>query len=993
MKNKIKEAAQLLFIVIGIQYTIVCLLPAGNGRYETLKNIITTASLVIITIVYFTHLFRLRYKTDRKKNELALKLDGVLNELKQLKLALDKTAIVAITDSKGIIVSVNNNFCKISKYSRQELIGQNHSLINSGYHSKDFFEQMWRTISSGNLWKGEIRNRDKNGEFYWVNTTIIPFTDSNKKPYQFVAIRYDITESKRVLEELQQLSVFQKAILDGTKYGIISTDISGKIVAFNEGAEKMLGYKSGELAGIETPVIFHDEQEIISRAGELTKELGYEVKAGFDVFIARSGLGLSDENEWTYIRKDGSRLPVNLSVSTLKSANGSVIGSMGIAIDISEKKRQEAELFKTQLMLEETNEVACIGGWEVDLAENIITWSPVTRQIHGVDADFIPDLTTAINFFKEGTHRQTIIGLFTELVTDGKPYTTECVIVTKGGEDVWVRAIGKPVFKDGKCIRAHGTFQNISEQKLAEQEIIKAKELAEAASIAKSAFLANMSHEIRTPLNGIIGFSDLLIKTRLDESQCQYMHIVNQSANSLLDIVNDILDFSKIEAGKLELEIEKTDLPQLCAQIADVVTFQLNKKKLELLLVIPPALPRFIWTDAVRLRQVLINLLSNAIKFTSEGEIELKVELLQKGISTSTFRFSVRDTGVGIAEKNTAKIFKAFEQADTSTTRKFGGTGLGLNITNKLLQLMGNSTLQMTSELGKGSTFYFDLEFKAEEGEPLDMHDLSHIRKVLVVDDNANNRLIVKEMLAICNIETIMATDGIDALFKLKDNIQYDAILMDYQMPDMDGLDTIRNIRKRSGLTAAEQPVILLSSSSDDEHIINSCRELGVNNRLTKPIKIQQLFDTLARINQVQEKHLVNGLQQMEQEQLGENMKLLIADDNAINLLLAVTVIGNLLPLARIVQAKNGLEALTLFRKETPDLVFMDIQMPVMNGYEAAAEIRKLINGNGVPIVALTAGTVAGERERCIEAGMNDYISKPFATGSIIKVLKNFELI
>jgi signal transduction histidine kinase/DNA-binding response OmpR family regulator len=524
---------------------------------------------------------------------------------------------------------------------------------------------------------------------------------------------------------------------------------------------------------------------------------------------------------------------------------------------------------------------------------------------------------------------------------------------------------------------------------LRQRDLSKAKKQAEVASRAKSEFLANMSHEIRTPLNGVIGFTDLLMQSKLTEIQQQYMTTVSQSANSLLDIINDILDFSKIEAGKLELSIDKVDVLEIGSQVADMIKYQAHTKKLEVLLNISNQVPRYIWADEIRLRQVLINLLSNAVKFTEFGEVELKIEVLSKNEGDdSIFRFSVRDTGIGIDEKNTKKIFEAFSQEDGSTTKRFGGTGLGLTISNKLLSLMG-SQLHLQSDLGKGSTFYFDVAFKSMYGLHLEWDNLDNIQRILIVDDNSNNRIIVKEMLAFKNIATDEAKSGLEAMEKIKSNKKYDVIVMDYHMPYMDGIETIRKIRTLLP-NANDQPIMLLYSSSDDSYINKVCEELQVNQRLIKPVKINQLYDALSlvkgrkQINKSVEKNEVSNTNNSIENKYP---KILIAEDNRVNMLLAKTIIKNFVPNVIILEAVNGKQALDIFKEENPDLIFMDIQMPELNGYSTSEAIRKTEVGTRVPIIALTAGTVQGEKEKCIAAGMDDYISKPFVKKTIEEII------
>ena len=504
--------------------------------------------------------------------------------------------------------------------------------------------------------------------------------------------------------------------------------------------------------------------------------------------------------------------------------------------------------------------------------------------------------------------------------------------------------------------------------------------------MAKASFLANMSHEIRTPLNGVIGFTDLLLKTSLTVTQQQYLTIVNQSAGALLGIINDILDFSKIEAGKLDLEIEKSDLYEMSAQATDIITYQVQNKGLEMLLNLQPGLPRFIWTDVVRLKQILINLLSNAAKFTEKGEIELKIEELEKKNDLSTLRFSVRDTGIGIKPEKQRKIFQAFSQEDGSTTKKYGGTGLGLTISNKLLGMM-DSQLKLISRPGEGSTFSFVITVRSANGEPISWDNLDRIKDVMVVDDNDNNREIITQMLLLKNIHTTPAKNGFDALQLLAAGKRFDVILMDYHMPFMDGLSTIRSIRETFYPSREQQPVILLSSSSDDEKVAVSSEELQVSSRLIKPVKMQDIYGALSRLHQIDKLAETPDHDNKIPGATESSYTFLIAEDNSVNMILAVTILKRIAPNARIIEAKDGLTAVKICEKEWPDLVLMDIQMPGMNGYEATEAIRALESNTHVPIIALTAANIKRERERCYKSGMDDFIVKPVVEATISALL------
>lgn len=567
-------------------------------------------------------------------------------------------------------------------------------------------------------------------------------------------------------------------------------------------------------------------------------------------------------------------------------------------------------------------------------------------------------------------------------------HTFEWMLVRKNGETFWAIISLSKILIEGKAV-FFASWIDISEKKKAEDELMMAVEAANAANKAKSDFLANMSHEIRTPLNGVIGFTDLLKNTPLTSLQEQYVKNANTSGLTLLGIINDILDFSKIEAGMMDLEITQTDIIELASQSVDIVRYTADQKNLEILLDIDPKLPRFAETDPVRLKQILANLLGNAVKFTHKGEVELKVAYTPLSDTKGKIRFSVRDTGIGINPADQKKLFKAFSQADSSTTRKFGGTGLGLIISEMIAQQFG-SKIEMDSIENYGTTFSFEITTQTHPGEKINTDSLKDIKRCLIIDDNKDNRTILEQILQNWGVYSCSCAEGLGALDIIKNEEPFDVIICDYHMPEMDGLETIRRIRENhsSGTSTTRQPVILLLSSSDNADMYRKCDAMDIRYRLTKPVKADELFSYLSGIHTNDPLVPTPEKQEDKTKKMIENATILIAEDNEFNMLLIKAIVSKIVPGCKIVEAKNGKEAVMFWIVEQPDLILMDMQMPEMGGVEATIKIReKESEGQHTPIVALTAGALTEEREKCLNAGMDEFLTKPIEPDKLDEVI------
>jgi polar amino acid transport system substrate-binding protein len=525
------------------------------------------------------------------------------------------------------------------------------------------------------------------------------------------------------------------------------------------------------------------------------------------------------------------------------------------------------------------------------------------------------------------------------------------------------------------------------------QQMSELREVADNANKAKSEFLANMSHEIRTPMNAILGMNYLMSKTTLNEKQRDFNNKIETSAKSLLRIIDDILDFSKIEAGKLTLEVTHLYLEELIADIAANVNIKLqNKPEVEMVTYIDPKIPPVLMGDSVRLRQVLLNLTDNAAKFTEKGEIKIEIQAVQKMSYGAILQFSVKDSGIGLKEEEIKNLFQPFQQADVSTTRKYGGTGLGLAICRNIVQLM-DGELSVKSEAGKGSEFIFNAYFSLEENIDNEIEKIEDVKGMhaLLVDDSESARMVLFDMLTSLGFEVTVAKNGIDAIEKYENHLKkgvFSILVVDWQMPGMDGLELVSKLKEQH---EGEIPAVLMVTAYGLDTVRKAARDKEVDGLIIKPVNPSTLYDSVNKILQLGKKKVASHKKQKidsDHASVLSGKRILLVEDNEINMELAIELLKDVGVIHDC--AWNGAEAIDKIKESDYDLVLMDIQMPIMDGLTASRKIREELNKKELPVLAMTAHAMKGEREKSLAAGMNEHITKPIDPEHLYLTLRKF---
>lgn len=878
--------------------------------------------------------------------------------------------------------SVNKAFCNMLGYTADEL-------VQLSFYELTYEEDKKLTseihASFDDLITYEKRYVRKDKEIVWVYVSSAPVFNENGEIKYYVGYVEDITarkiaeeELKNHKEKLEELVAVRtaalkeserkfRAVVDRATDCILIFNTEGRIVEINWGACDKLGYSYNEAVRLNVSSI--DAKNDINSIKEQI-ELARDKKA---LFI-----------ESIFIRKDRSIFPVEININSFFMNNETYI--VGIARDITERKKNEKQIQKLSQAVIQSPAMVVIA----DKMGNIEFVNPSFSRITGYSFDEAVSSNTRL--LKSGYHKKEFYENLWNTILSGREWTGEFCNKKRNGEWYWEQASISPIKNDYDEITHFISVKvDITERKALIKTLEEAKKLAEDATKIKAEFMANMSHEIRTPMNAIIGLTQSVLRTDVTDKQKDYLEKILRSSQSLLGIINDILDFSKIEAGKLDLEIIEFSFDDVLDHVRDIIVSRIQKKKLDLLYKIDSNVPSYLIGDPLRLGQILINLSSNAVKFTETGEVVISAKMIEERDETVKIQFSVKDTGIGIKPEDQEKLFAAFTQSDASITRKFGGTGLGLSITKKLTKLLGGD-IWVESIYGKGSTFTFTAVFKSSlKNEkkmmvmPIDLRGIN----VIVCDDNVSSNEIIKERLELFSFNVSTVTSGTDLIKTLRTDSSFNLIIVDIDLPEQNGLDICKYIYKEK--LCPEAKIILSASVYGNEEVVNKAEELGVNAFLEKPMTPSSLFDTIMQAfgyaDELSSRHKKSYSVNYYSKKLEmiKGAKILLAEDDEINQQVAIELLESIG--LNVVVANNGIEVLEHLNSSEFDIILMDLHMPEMDGYTTTKKIRKIKELDSLPVLAMTADAVTGVKDRCIEAGMQGFLTKPININELFGAL------
>ena len=881
-------------------------------------------------------------------------------------------AAILLLDEEMKIESSNPAFESMFGYSRFEIEGR---LIDEILADEDNYQEaveFTNQLRGGKVVQALVQRKHKNGILVDVAMYGFPI-EANNKVENAVILYMDETELNEAREavsmlrkenaersNLEQIISQAKqeweATFDAVNDLILVTDMNHQIVRCNRSTIRHFDTTYQEILGKNIEQVFYLPEELMD--GQPPELIG-------EVY-------LKSLQSWYDITRSDIQRDENMK------------GTIFVARDINERRLAEQETQRQRNYFEALVNNSPVAIVTLNMDGTIRSFNEAFENLFGYSVEeaegrVLDDLITtpAYKVEAQGYSAEIIKGNLVKAISQRK---------RKDGRVMEMEIVGAPVIVDGEILGVLGMYHDIT-------ELVNARRVAEQADMAKSEFLANMSHEIRTPMNGVIGMIELTLDTPLEKEQREFLEIARESADALLSLLNDILDFSKIEAGQFDLEIIDINLRNTVEGVAQTLAQRAEAKDLEMSVMVTPETPSMLRCDPGRLRQVLVNLVGNAIKFTEKGDVFLEAALLDETDTHATVKFSVMDTGIGISGEKQQTIFERFRQADGSTTRKYGGTGLGLAISKEIIELMGGE-IEVQSEEGKGSVFSFILKLeKQTEGTavpdipPVEFNDL----RVLIVDDNATNRMILTRMLQGFGCQPEAVSSGEEAVPVLTQAVlqktPYELVLLDMQMPNMDGYETLKAIKQDTLVKEAD--VVILTSMGQRGDAVR-LQEMGAAGYLLKPIRQMQLSEAINMVigqRGLQESgakpHFVTRHSISEVRR--KDLLILLAEDNDINRMLAVTLLNR--NGFNVDETENGQETLNALEKRDYDLVLMDVQMPVLDGFRTTELIREkeAKTGKHIPIIAMTAHAMKGDKERCLQAGMDDYVPKPMDQDELLE--------
>ncbi|MBX9965275.1 MAG: PAS domain S-box protein [Burkholderiales bacterium] len=946
--------------LLSAAFAVAASLATGTGHAASAAAAGTAAlpTVAWVGIVVGTALLAALAAAAVTRRRFHAPLQDRIDELVTLQKTLDQHASVVITDRNAVIAYVNQRFCDLTGYPESELVGANMRILNSGIHSREFFEDLWTTIRQGDTWKGEICNRAKAGRLYWVEATILPLKGRKGGADRYVSIRTDITPRKLAEASLREAGMRLDLALDASGFALWEIDIDRDSVFASARFAEILG---------ETPIETH--MSLANYWAQIHPDDLAHVRAA--ARTTQKGEVPRLDVEYRVRRRDGSWRWVHVVGRVIAfRTDGYAERMTGLLADIHERKDAEQRLQDSEAFLH---------GILDGIADPVFVknerhrWLHVNRafaSLFGVtptdmigrtDHDYMPPERAAAAWKTDD-----------DLLNGSNEVIMQREFADADGLQR-VLEIRKSVYRDpsGNAIIV-GTNRDIT-------SLLIARDAAEAANRAKSEFLANMSHEIRTPMNGIIGMAQLALATDLDPVQREYLAIVRSSAEALLGIIDDILDFSKVEAGKLSFERIDFRLSEVVRDASRAVAVRALEKGIDLDIDIAPELPEFVCGDPTRLRQVLLNLVGNAVKFTHEGGVTVRAEPVIAAAARPTVRFEITDSGIGIPQEKQGLIFEAFAQADTTTTRQYGGTGLGLSISSRLTRMMGGE-ISVTSKPGVGSTFAVVVPFEtADAGSaPIAPPDGLTARAIVLAGGGATARAALERTLSHWGARVLDAGAAATAYAPASGADQRALWILDCD-------DAPAAVQMQAMSLHAEGAIRCIGLHAPG-HLPETdvFRHDALLMKPAGPTELKAAIEAALATDTARTETAVARAGQRSRRSLN----VLLVEDNVVNRKVAVQLLESLGH--RVALAGNGEEALAAVASQRPDVVLMDVQMPVMGGIEATTTLRYLENIHRtprLPVIALTAGALATDRDRCLAAGMDDYLTKPFDFATVRQVL------